>query len=752
MRVNELITLFTPYSKDSKEGHNMERPPESLKPFANRIAKVACTEDSAQMVRLLRLSGLPGAGGNLPIKNVTEIDEVGDRFGPPQNPDHIGIWERKVENGKPCFVRRMEMMQEWEYWSNLGRIEAKGPKRRVVLIGESVARGYLYDPAFTPAIALEMILAPHFSDDGIEVIDLARSNLSHEVRELAIAALQLEPDLVVIFSGNNWGVAFPGAYDIAKLDEALSKEGISGAKRTGEEQIARTARRIVNDVATAYELKGVPLVWIVPEFNLGDWRDPITNAPHLAEGLNREWLKLLEDAQRALAAGDSVKAGELAEKLVEIDQGVCVAGFYILAECCRHQNDLDGERKYLELARDSVSWDSSRMVLPRTYSTSQKVLREEPLKYKNQIVDLPVLFKEYLNGEIPGRRLLIDYCHLSSEGIRLAMSATASCVLRALKGVETPWYALAEEHIAPSRETEAEASFLAAVHNAHWWQSYDLVRHYCSLALRLSPHVAEVMLNYIDLQTLHSTQMLMTESEELISRLGSPLMRHYLLRLNEKRLDKLLLDAIVEALEEAGFAARERLDRLRREEHSLAIRETNLLDYYYVSAAQQPQELAWLTRITYKTYRPHFEPKYYKAFNSTSRFVFVGEAGCPASLCLTCRLPKPAPRETKITVELNGKPQAEIDVGREWTTWDVNIAGEAVSDGLNEVTVRWPIPEFQTDEALEKVVFNLFNLWEMKFPNFYPVFGEIHSFTAARGQEVSTSFAGVEQGLEAVEA
>jgi len=99
-------------------------------------------------------------------------------------------------------------------------------KRRVLLIGESVARGYLYDPEFTPALALEKIVEPHFGDDGIEVIDLARTNLGYKVRELAIAALPLEPDMAIIFAGNNWNTSSPGLPRLRKIDEALSKKGL----------------------------------------------------------------------------------------------------------------------------------------------------------------------------------------------------------------------------------------------------------------------------------------------------------------------------------------------------------------------------------------------------------------------------------------------------------------------------------------------------------------------------------------------
>jgi hypothetical protein len=699
----------------------MERPPESLKPFANRIAGAVSSGEAPEMIRLLRLSGfLGGASG------IAGID-AGDIFAPPP-PDsgHIGIWEQRVENGRTCFVRRIEMMHEWQFWANLGRIEPKEAGRaRIVLIGESVARGYLYDPQFTPAMALEVILKPQFPG-GVEVVDLARTNLAHQVRELAVGALQLEPDAVVIFSGNNWGLAFPGPSEIAEIDEALDKEGIAGAKHFSETQIGSKARRVVSDIASAYARAAVPLVWVVPEFNLGDWRDLVTNAPHLPSGRNRDWLALMDEAQAALRDGETARAEASALAVVEADGGVCVAGLYVLAECRRRAGDADGERRFLEMARDAVSWDLSRRPIPRPYSVTQQAVREEGVRYGNQIVDLPALFEEYLDGAIPDRRLFLDYCHLTSEGIRVAMAATASCLLRALRGSDLPWYTLDSAHVAPSARIEAEASFLAAIVNGHWSPSSEVVRYYCERALSLSPHVSDLMLDYLELQTRSLVPMRMGGAEERIARLGSPLIQHYLLRLNEKRLDRLLLSAIAEALDTAGLDGSGRLAGLRREEHSVAVRDTDLLDYYYCSSADQPQEAAWRTPTGEKRYR--HEAEFYKAYSGESRFVFVGEAGRPVRLAITCRLPPHAPPAAHLSVELNGRPQAVLDASRSWGSWELAAAAEAVRDGVNEVTLRWPTPEFPGDAALDSV---RLELCEGKFPEFYPVFGEIHSFTAS---------------------
>ena len=708
----------------------MERPPESLKTFANRVAKATASPDGATVATLLRRAGFLGAAGDdWHTKHMSGVAHVAHDV----TADHIGIWERKVEDGKTCFVRRMEMMHDWQQWANVGRIEAKGEKPRVVLIGESVARGYLYDPLFSSSMALQMILDNQFGKGEVEVIDLARSNLSYEVRELAISALQLEPDIVIIFAGNNWWtVSFPLPGEIADIDEGQPTTGIPEVKRMCEAQIAKNVKQIAIDIASEYERRGVPLVWIVPEFNLADWQDVRTNAPHLPGKLNREWLALRFEAESAMRDGDFNRAEQLAARMVEIDEGVCVTGLHILAECRQHAGDLDAERSYLEQAKDACPWDTLRTIAPRPYAFNQKILREELPRHKCQIIDVPSLFKEYLNGEIPGRSVFIDYCHLTTEGVQVVMGAAASFVMRVLKGIDVPWRELTGAHIAPAPEVEAEAHFLAAIHNAHYSQPYDVVLHHCRRALSYSPHVAEVMLAYMDLQTRNHTPMLMSEADERIRTLSSPLIHHYLFRSNGKLLDRELLGAMVEALAEVNIDAGELLDRLRIEEHSVTHRPVDLIDHYYSSSAVQPQEAIWMLETgDEKKY-----PQFYKAYDIESRFIFIGEAGCPVQLSLACRLPPSERGEGTVSLEVNGRFQGQAEIGRNWTTLDIAVDGDAVRDGLNDIIVRWPIPDFEGDAALERVVVNM---CEKAFPDFYPIFGEIHSFTACDARSVKQS-------------
>jgi hypothetical protein len=324
------------------------------------------------------------------------------------------------------------------------------------------------------------------------------------------------------------------------------------------------------------------------------------------------------------------------------------------------------------------------------------------------------------------------------------MGAAASVVMRVLKGIDVPWRELTGAHIAPPPEVEAEASFLAAIHNAHYSQPYDVVLHHCKRALSYSPHVAEVMLAYIDLQTRNHTPMLMSEADERIRTLSSPLVHHYVFRSNGKLLDRVLLDAMVEALAEVKIDARELLDRLRREEHSVTRGPVDLMDHYYCSSAVQPQETTWM----FETGEEKRYPQFYKAYDTESRFIFVGEAGYPIQLSLTCRLPPSGRGDDTISLRVNGRFQGQVEIGRNWTTLDIAVDGDALRDGLNEVVVRWPIPDFEGNAALERVVVNM---CEKAFPDFYPVFGEIHSFTACDARSVKESTVVAEPELAMVE-
>src|SRR5215216_1045769 len=164
----------------------------------NMAGRLAQSFDSAEGERILRLITQLSASPD--GSSTEELKKSGD---PPEKL-RVGIWEAKDEASGRSFVR-VDTGEPWHLWANVQEIPAKGLSRRVVLIGESVARGYLYHPHFTPALALQKMMDAACGPAEIEVVDLARSDLVHEqLRELIPQALHLEPDALVIFAGNNW--------------------------------------------------------------------------------------------------------------------------------------------------------------------------------------------------------------------------------------------------------------------------------------------------------------------------------------------------------------------------------------------------------------------------------------------------------------------------------------------------------------------------------------------------------------------
>src|SRR5437867_3252764 len=121
---------------------------ELLKSRANRLARLAMSESGRQTVDLLQGTGLLGHAsdhiGKKPLlSNVSVHSSSPTSASQAATPFRIGIWEREANSS--YFVRSTSMMEDWNFWAQTGRIEPKHTKARIVLIGESVARGYLYD-------------------------------------------------------------------------------------------------------------------------------------------------------------------------------------------------------------------------------------------------------------------------------------------------------------------------------------------------------------------------------------------------------------------------------------------------------------------------------------------------------------------------------------------------------------------------------------------------------------------------------
>ena len=164
-----------------------------LKDAANALAESTRSNEGHRLLGLVR-SLLQVAGDEARIVPLAT----------PDFPCRIGIWEPQKCGAEYRIVRPAAPQEQASLWANVSTLEPKGRRKRVVLIGESVARGFFFDPHFNPAMVLQNTLREASGDRELDVVDLARTDLTMEPRlELAGATVELAPDAVVVLAGNN---------------------------------------------------------------------------------------------------------------------------------------------------------------------------------------------------------------------------------------------------------------------------------------------------------------------------------------------------------------------------------------------------------------------------------------------------------------------------------------------------------------------------------------------------------------------
>ncbi len=681
-----------------------DAPDHLLRSLADDMARQLAGAGGAEAVLLLERFGLLSPMDRPPERPPAALADP--------RPGRVGIWEA----GPNGHERSPALCHEWPFWADVETIPPKGEAKRIVLLGESVAVGFLYAPAFTPAMALAAAATAALGEP-VEVVDLAKSGIkARELAELAGRAPELAPDGLVVFAGNNWYVEDRQARHLEAA--ALRAEGARGLQALRDRRLAEWIDGFLGELAGIAER--VPVVLVVPEINLADWRlDGEADPPWLPAGGNRRWLERRTAARAALAAGRRAEAAALAREMIAIDGGTAASGWTLLAACARAEGDLDAARERLERARDARTWDHTYQV-PRAISLTQEALRRGGVSGHIAVVDLPHRFAEWRPGELPGRGLFLDYCHLTAEGIRVAMAATALEIAPRLgAGQPLPDLARLVDAIAPpSDETEATAHFAAALHSAHWGQPRPFVSYLCGEAARRSPAVAEAMRAYLELQTRRAPAWACAAVERLAA--APPFLRDYVLQNPAKLFDPVLLPAIAEALDETagrgegsersdGSDASERSDGSERSEksegsesgaraflaelrleRSLSERPRDLLDPYHRASWADVDWLEWPSHVR-------------RAYSPTSRYPWVSRAPREVAFTLTCRRSgaagAAAPAECRARV--NGAPVATFAVGLDWSTLRFSAPAERVERGVNWLEIDWPLDLPDGEAAIE---------------------------------------------------
>ncbi|MBV8201707.1 MAG: hypothetical protein JOZ15_13885, partial [Acidobacteria bacterium] len=776
-------------------------------------ARTARALQRAGMLRLpapvLRLPAAPGGGAGGTARDAGEVS------GAPTRPRPISIWQPRGAGAELVFVRP-EPLPLGDHFA--ARRELR-PKRaplplRVCLFGESAAAGYLYAPHVTPAGVLEAQLRAVAGDGAAEVIDLARTNETMGSLAATVeSAVQIQPDVLVVFAGNNWNLletpeVSPYAPSVAarqRYAESWRRGGPSGmAGHAGGPTVASgpagtgpiasagpggpaehdrssgpagpvalAAERLREIAAAAFErialiarAIGVPVVLVVPEVSLAGWesRQPLAWMPGEG-GAGRQrrarqpalarWYRLLASGRRQLGRGAWAAAARSARKMLDLDGGGNPTSWRLLARARMGAGD---ERAAAAAARaeiDAAAYPALAFLgAPQATSLAMDLLRQAARRHGFACVDLPEVFAGHTGSPLPGRRMFLDYCHLTAEGIEVAMAAVACEVLH-LAGMgpagELGWRELLRR-LPPLQvpgNVEAVARLGAAVHGSHRLLPVSakapLLESWCDAALAASPGVESAMLDLVAARAaplpavLTAAQRHNLDSEHRLGLAHGWRWDH---------VDADLIEAIVASLERHGRpAAGAEADALLLARRGIREAGTDLLapPYYLWEPLERfyPEVMSFddvARRATLRSPWPE------------TGFCLVCDGERDVALEITARLPLPptptpgerqhrgpgrgrsaargtsTARGRRLLLSVNGNPAAALPLGETWSRAAARLPRHFLWRGRNRLTLHWPFPVASPDDALADA---LARLDEGIAADLHPVFGELYSVVAA---------------------
>jgi hypothetical protein len=288
------------------------------------------------------------------------------------------------------------------------------------------------------------------------------------------------------------------------------------------------------------------------------------------------------------------------------------------------------------------------------------------------VVDLPQVFRDYYREELPGRRQFLDYCHLSAEGIRVAMSAAAES-LAPLLGIKTKrMAALVESAPPPSAEQEGWAHLLAGVHNAHWGQGIEVCSHHFKRAIECCRSLEDSGIRCVYDTFRHASPPILLSSFDELTR--NPIAAVYLIGygLHYRSFGLVREHELLASLASASPS----LERVCPDpDFSLGhAPEIDLLQPHWSALTDGNR---WYRRA------------FTAAYEFESVFPFVSAESQSLSIALTCRVPG-AREAGAVVVELNGTPLGSVATDGEWNSGRLTADARLVRQGVNTLAVRWP--------------------------------------------------------------
>ncbi len=705
---------------------------------AEELALLLARPEVRRAVRLLQMLGIePASDLEAGSPRRASAGKVAS------TPRPISIWCPEDRAGELVFVRPppSPLGDHFAARREIPARKAEGCPR-VAFCGESVAAGYFYAPHRTPAMVLEHFLGRALCG-AADVVDLARTNETLAgLGATVAAAMQLDPGVLVVFAGNNPPLLetpevspyTPSVSGRQHLAAAFGRGGAAGLAALGAGRLAAAVEEAGSAIAAA--TAGVPVVVVLPEVNLADWRlrQPVHWLP--GDGVAR-WHELAEKAEAALAIERWEVALAAADAMLALDAGHCPTSHTIKGQALLGLGRVELAEAALRSAVDAQNLATlCQLGAPQVNRRLAAQLRALAARHGWRVVDLPAVFAEHLAavGEVPmpGRRLFADYCHLTAEGTDVAMAAVAAALLEVLGApARASWRELLACHAPPPPPPAlaATASFGAAVHTAHRWpgEKGEILRHWLAAAFAASTDAAEALARAFVVARAAPVPAVFSSAQQDMLELEFPLGPQH--GWTWDGLDPDVLTALDEVL--------------RERDPALA---ASLRDLLVAGSAAERAPFDLLAERHLRDPVARFYPEamplddlsgraIFRAVSPRSWFTLVADGVAGLELVATARLPAIAgaegARRGALALELQGAarrtPLASWTVAESWTRHEVHVPAGELPRGLVHLALSWPAPPAVGDAAQAAISRRL---EEGLDADLHPVFGELARFTA----------------------
>jgi hypothetical protein len=682
----------------SSEEPDVDHPNRVSVTAANRLAQLLADDRGAEILVEMQKLEVDRAASESALVSPDAHSDGGDPDGAPV----VGAWRALTKPDGIALERRSDLTEPW-WWGSVETFPPPGDACRVaLLVGESVARGWLLDPGFNPAGVLGKILAasgapPH------QCVDLARSNADVEtLGEMLRSLPAIRPDVVVLFAGNNF--AFTPLADAYRDDlaDALRQGGYAGMHRCYiDDVVMPRVERLLAELIPLQE-RGVRVVVVVPQTNVRGWvPSPNIEVPSLDGVALREWYELRATVEQAKARGDWSAAAAAAERMSELDQGLSPVSLYAQGLAMEGLGRGAEAGRFLEAARDAGAGLLVEHV-PGVLVEVREFLRTFARENGIPSVDVGAIVGRRELPGVPDPRYFLDNCHLTDVGIELVMREVAHAICPRSDAREV------DVARAPAR-VRARAHAMAAAFCALRDQPEDIVRKQLDLALTADREVCEEFLDrLLDLIESPGPRWIRPALGQLLE---EPQALHLTAHIAQTRNHScgvwVLREVVRSVLDDA--------------------RATGRCDWGRIDLLAVPDRRRF--------HSPNFAPA--KAFSEStgkrSRLAFALESLADAELRLTYRIPASVDSAASAAVTVNGLPIGQLDDVGHWSTATLPVPGQALRQGVNWVTIDWPVPAC---DATAAVASDAALLDQRRFPEVLPVFGALFdAFLQARDVE-----------------